>query len=389
MKLFMRVVFMIASDIYRMAIKIKDLFIGERIDVAYITNFQNDVERGFMGFSSLFREKLFTYALRLRLGDKVVGQYIAINSIAKDLVKDPTTRNLGFKGLKARTQVLAAIEELSKKGARVVLFAASTKRLFDRSELEEISKEYPNMTFTIGDNGTAIELLRDVFDVINRKGISKSDKIMVIGPNGFLGKVVRESLEKVGYHNLITVSQRNKDPFDFGGVRMVIACSHHRNVRINRKIIEKISHEEGLYVVDVCRPYNFSKREFRSCLENGVNVERRDSGNTFNKFLKYDVPLIATVALKQLGLSENRLFGCFSEATALAAVDRDKLQAFDFLSINGSAIKFVKIALDRAHFTPSPVCNFGIEIDNSEQKKGKISSWKVSPEFARTFASLF
>lgn len=362
---FVKILNIITSDVYRSWIFLEEfLSKNDKIDVAYITNFQNDVERGFMGSFPLLRNKLFTYSLKLRMKGGYVGRIITINSLASDLVKDFNTRKFNNKGHIARAQVREAIEMLYKKGVKVVLFGASTKRLFSDEELAEINSQYTEITFTIGDNGTTLELLRDVEFAIKSENISKNDKIIIIGPNGFLGNSVKNKLISQGYSSLSLVSQSDKNPFsNINDAKLVVACSHHPRVRLTSNIIKNITHNKGIFVVDVCRPYNFTRKEFYKCLNDGILVKRMDAGNSYNKNLKYEGSIIANIALRQVGLSQNRLFGCFSEASALANFSYKDLVNYDFLSVNNKTIDFVNKAFNKAGFEICYPRNFGELVD--------------------------
>lgn len=360
-KFFTKILNIIASDIYRGWVFIKEFFNkNDQIDVAYITNFQNNIERGFMGSYPLLRNKLFVRSLKLKMKNGKIGRIITINSLASDLVKDFKTRKFNNKSHIARAQVRSAIDDVARKGASVILFGASTKRLFSDGELAELNEQYAEITFTIGDNGTIIKLWKDVKFAIKNNKISKNDKILVIGPNGFLGSSVRKKLINKGYSNLELVSQTDEIPFDnIKDVKLIVACSHHPKVKLKKEILKKIMHKNGIFVVDVCRPYNFSRKEFYKCLNENISVQRIDAGNSYNKGLKYDGSIIANIALKQIGLSQKRLFGCFSEASALTEFSRKDLNKCDFLSVNDKAIDFVDKAFIKTGFERSRSCNFG------------------------------
>lgn len=360
-KFFLKVLFVIVSDIYKIWIYLKEFFQkNNSIDVAYITNFQNDVERGFMGFIPLLRNNFFSYSLKLKTKNGKVGRVITINSLAKDLVKDFKTRELNNKSHIARVQIREAIDDVVKKGAKIILFGASTKRLFTENELIELNQRYTQVVFTIGDNGTAIKLWKDVELVIRENNLTKNDKIAIIGPNGFLGSSVRKKLEENNFNNLFLISQSDKIPFDnLKNIKLIIACSHHPKVRLNKEILEKIKCDGKIFVVDVSRPYNLSEKEYKNCVKNKIKVVRIDAGNSYNKDLDYDGRIIASIALKQIGLSRKRLFGCFSEATALADFSYTELVKYDFLKVNDETIKFVEKAFDKTGFEVSYPRNFG------------------------------
>jgi hypothetical protein len=361
-KIIIQISNILASDIYRAWVFVKEIFSDRKnaIDVVFITNFQNNIERGFMGSLPLLRNKPFVYSLKFKMKNDKIGRIITINSLSENLIKNIKTRKFNNFGHLARFQVREAIDDAVQRGARVVLFGASTKRLFDTNELAELDKKYKQVVFTIGDNGTVIQLWNDVKKVMKVEHISKKDKILIIGPNGFLGNAIKIKLQNRGYSNLDLVSQTDKVPFEKSEkIKLIIACSHHKKVRLTKKIIQQIAEKNGIFVVDVSRPYNFSKKEFNKCLRKNIKVKRIDAGNSYNKNLCYDGGVIANIALNQIGLSQKRLFGCFSEASSLVDYPYDELVKYDFLSVNNQAINFINKSFKKTDFETSHFYNFG------------------------------
>jgi len=366
--LLIKVIFMVFSDFYRFMAAVLDwrshlraLRGGPRFDVACITNFENEVQRYFMGLRGM--RKKWVYGLRFSLGDTLV-RYIMINSTFRNL-----TRPAGKE--KGKEQVRAAIADAVRKGARVILFAAYIKRLFRENELKELRAAYSGVTFTIGDNGTAWALLVDVFRAIESNNLNHSSRIMILGPNGFLGSALVTVLRNSGFTNLVLVSSRSGRTNPFDGIRdveLVAACSHHGNLRLTADILRNISHPKGIYVVDVCRPVNFHYREFAKC--DRERVGRQDAGVVFNRRLKYVFLPGALFVLKKLRLSPHRLYGCFSEATALGAVENAILQQYDFMNTNRKALKFVETIFAEQGFEISPVSNYGKNVGRRGRRGG-------------------
>ena len=281
--------------------------------------------------------------LRFSLHGKL-GRYLLIRSSAKDLEK-PAGR------LVAKLQALDAIEKAAGDGARIILFAAGTKRLFSSEELAAIRQRHPELVFTIGDHGTAWALMQDVLGSIERNKVDKRARIMVIGPNGFLGSIVTDALNQAGYDNLALVSHRTDKPFEQeNGVELIVACSHHRRVRLTAEILDQISHPRGVHVVDVCKPTNLSRRQLKACPE---TVSRQDAGNTYNPH---------RFVLATLKLSLHRLYGCFSEAIAMASSSPCQLKEYDFVSINEPALAFIRKIFPELGFKASPICSFGTPV---------------------------
>lgn len=370
-KFLLKILYIVTSDMYRGWIYLKEiLYKNEPIDVAYITNFQNETEKGFMGSIPLLRNNFFSYSLKLRTKNGKVGRIITINSLSKELIRDFKTRELNNKSHIARVQIREAIDDVTKKGAKVILFGASTKRLFTKDELIELNQKYAQVIFTIGDNGTVIKLWEDVNFVIKENNLSKNDKIVIIGPNGFLGSSIRKKLEENGFNNLFFVSQSDEIPFDgLENIKLIVACSHHPRVKLKKEILNKIKCKDEIFVIDVSLPYNFSEKEYTNCIKDNMNVVRIDAGNSYNKNLDYDGRFIATIALKQIGLSRKRLFGCFSEATALADFSYEELIKYDFLNVDSKTIKFVEKAFNKTGFEVSYPRNFGKKLILENKKK--------------------
>jgi len=341
------------SDFYRAVSMLLDwrchlrFFSGKlRYDAACITNLETSAQKEFMGL----HHREVANGLRFSLGSSL-GRYVLINQSAKDIDRDKT---------EARILSRRAIEGAVTNGAKVVLFAASLKRIFSSEELREFRWEFPGVTFTLGDNGTVWSLLCEVFRAVEELGLNSDSKILITGPNGLLGSVVRFILEKHGYSNLILASAYGENPFEQAvGVELVIACSHRDRVRLTADVLKKIAHPiRGVLVIDPCRPAALVEREFLKCPP-GV-VKRRDAGNTYNPRIRYIFPLGAEVILRQLGLSNSRLLGCFSEAIALAGEKRGDLEGIDFLSVNCGALGLIERVFPQKGFEVSPPTNFGV-----------------------------
>lgn len=344
--------FMALSDLYRMIAAVLDwrchlraLSGKGKYDVAFITNLENDLQKRFMG---IFRRRSVAYGLRFSIGGSLC-RYLLINRSAHELT-GPKSQQL------AKDYTRTAITTAVRDGARIILFAAGTKRLFSESELAEIRLDYPGIIFTIGDNGTALALLADVLHVIKLRGLKADSRIAILGPNGFLGEVTTKYLRALGYNNLLLLSSNMGNPFaDVHGVELVVACSHYARLRLTVDILNRISCERGAYVIDVCRPSNLSRKEFLKCR----NVVRQDSGMVYHLDIRYVFPMGARFMLSRLGLSTRTMYGCFGEAIALSALQPEDLCESDFLSVNSDSMRIAERAFVLAGFTASPVYNYG------------------------------
>lgn len=361
------VLFMLLSDMYRMIAAALDwrchrrvLSGGAKYDVAFITNFENDLQKGFMG---IFRWRPVAYGLRFSLGSSLC-RYLLINRSAHDLTR-PKSQQIGKHY--ARAAIGAAICD----GARIILFAAGTKRLFSESELAGIRRDYPGVIFTIGDNGTALALLSEVAHAIELRVGKDGARIAVLGPNGFLGGVTAKFLRAIGCNDLQLLSSSKENPFaGVHGVDMIVACSHHAGLKLTADILRRISSESGVHVIDVCRPSNLSRGEFMKC----TNVTRQDSGMVHNAGIKYVFPQGAQFVLRRLGISTRILYGCFAEAVALSALPQEDLRGFDFLSVNSDTMKLIGHAFTQAGFAVSPVQNYG----EAETMDAPYAGWCIA-----------
>ena len=353
MKLILDVAFMTLSDLYRMIAVILDWRCHLRVlsgqgkyDVAFINNLENDLQKQFLG---IFRKKKeIAYCLRFSLG-KSLCRSLLINCSAHELARTKSR-------LLAKQYTQAAVATAVRDGARIILFAASTKRLFSESELAEIKRNHPSVIFTIGDNGTALALLADVLHAIKLRGIKANSRVAILGPNGFLGEVTAKFLQSLGYNNLLLLSSGMETPFaNISGVELIVACSHHARLRLTAAILERISCEKGAFVIDVCRPSNLSKNEFLKCR----NIARQDSGMVHNADMRYVFPLGALFVLHRLGIPTRIMYGCYCEAMALSTLPQEGLRNFDFLSVNDESMRFMERAFTLAGFAVSPVHNYG------------------------------
>lgn len=353
MKFILGGLFMSLSDLYRVIATVLDwrchlraLSGKGKYDVAFINNLENNQQKQFLGI--FHRKKEVAYCLRFSLGGSLCRSLL-INCSAHEL-EMPKSRQL------AKHYTQAAIATAVHDGARIILLAAGTKRLFSENELAEIKRDYPSIIFTIGDNGTALALRADVLHAIRMRELKTDSRIAILGPNGFLGEVTAKFLRALGYSNLLLLSSNMDNPFDdIHGVELVVACSHHARLKLTVNILDRISCERGAYVIDVCRPGNLSRKEFLKCR----NIARQDSGMVHNANIRFVFPLGAMFVLRRLGISTRIMYGCFGEAVALSVLPQESLKGFDFLSVNTDAMQFMEQAFTLAGFAISPVHNFG------------------------------
>ena len=76
----------------------------------------------------------------------------------------------------------------------MVLLAASTKRLFG-DDGRALKERFPQILFTIGDNGTVSLLLRETLRAVAKSELRPDQsRIAVLGPYGLLGTHMVRSL---------------------------------------------------------------------------------------------------------------------------------------------------------------------------------------------------
>ena len=326
----------------------------EKVDVVFISNFRDDAERQ----KYLIRPQIgseFIDGFRINMGE-VYGRLKIINTDTHELLTTKGRR-------KAKEQFLSATRWAVENGAKVVLLAASTKRLFGR-DAKELKEKFPNTIFTIGDNGTAHLLICDTLNAIERNAISKENgKIMVLGAYGILGEAMVEALSVRGYRviavgdNVARIKeiekkyevQINSSLESLKNIDLVVACTHKKELQLTREIIRTIKpKEKKLVVIDVAEPANLSKEEY---LKNREFVIRQDAGNAYSKNISY---VLGAFSYKKLSLSKGVVFGCFAEAMAIALNHCEKR---DWFEVNSSNIEVVAKMFDEVGITlPTPQC---------------------------------
>jgi len=287
------------------------------IDVVFITNLRDEAERRryFRGWVPPLGHAAGPRMYLKGVAARVRGIYVTAEEM---LTKE------GRK--KAKQQFIAATEWAERRGARVILLAASTKRLFGRDGAE-LKKRFPHLLFTIGDNGTAQMLRADVFRALKESRLKPGcAKVLVIGPYGILGscmtrELVRAGYEVIGYgHNESALAEvagefgiRTANNIDaVGKVDAVVACTHSTPSKLTPQCVAKLRQgQRKLLVVDVSEPANLDIDAYATCRN---DVVRQDAGNAFAPDLHY---VLGPISWKMIMLSKGTVFGCFAEAMAL------------------------------------------------------------------------
>lgn len=233
-----------------------------------------------------------------------------------DIIPEDIFTSCGMKT--AKDYFIKAVEYSIDAGAKVILLAASTKRLFGNGC--ELKAMFPNAIFTIGDNGTALAFIRQI-DFVT-KNIFIDSPILVLGA-GFLGETAISHLKSKGYRKVIIISRHkikgstlkyhytSLDEYihsvDFEGASLMLGCAHNHDVQTHQ--LEALIRDR-LIILDVAVPKAIPLSIVSSL--NG-KVKRFDGGDFEIKNLKFNfMP-------QHVGLNfEGEFYGCFTEALLLA-----------------------------------------------------------------------
>jgi predicted amino acid dehydrogenase len=343
------------------------------LDVVFITNIRDEAER--RRFFPAHADRLqHASGPRMHLHG-VAAQVRGINFTAEEMYTPEGRRQ-------AKGVFIDAVRWAESQGAKVVLLAASTKRLFGRDGAE-LKKRFPHMVFTIGDNGTALLLCADVERAITESGLDRQRvRVLILGPYGILGQAVTEHVQRMGYQAvghggnrklLLELSARTGLPIahdlgDVGPVDLVVACTHSTEAKLDTNAIEQLRRpRQKLLVVDVAEPANLDEPTWRQCAH---HVVRQDAGNAHSPQLHY---VLGALSHGKLHLPRGTVFGCFAEAMALydrifRQHDADAL-AHDWFEVNtaqtalvGEAFTDLDIGLPTPHCFGHPVAGFYLPI---------------------------
>lgn len=332
------------------------------LDVVFITNLRDEAERQrfFTPGAALDRH---ASGPRMHLGD-VAGAIRGINVTAAEILDRDGRR-------RAKAVFTDAVRWAQDQGARVVLLAASTKRLFGRDG-QELKERFPDMLFTIGDNGTAWLLCRDVERAAQLGGFSslRQARVLVVGAYGILGSAVSRYLQAqgcqvAGYGSntalLEDLSARTGLPVCLnletaGTFDIVVTCTHSEDSRLSRDDVELLRPAgHKLLVVDVAEPANLDAATLAQC---AGHVLRQDAGNGHSPQLHY---VLGRLSHAKLQLPRGTVFGCFAEAMALyhAAYLEHQVPVLqhDWFQVNPAQMRLVAQAFaDLQLGLPAPHC---------------------------------
>lgn len=333
------------------------------VDVVFITNLRDEDERQ-RYFGGWAPRHGHANGPRIYL-DGVAGRVRGIYVTAEEMLTKEGRR-------KAQQQFIAACEWAERKGAKVVLLAASTKRLFGRDG-KLLKERFPNLLFTIGDNGTAQMLWADVHRALLRATlIPKRTRVLVIGPYGILGNHITQRLIKAGYEvvgyganesALLEVASQygigvSTQISEISNIDAVVACTHSTAAKLTPACVAQLRKPgRKLLVVDVAEPANLDIHAYAACRD---VVVRQDAGNAYSPRLSY---VLGPISWRMLMLTRGVVFGCFAEAMtlyhAIYQLGQTQLADIDWFVVNDARTAQVSAAFAGIGFTPPAANCFG------------------------------
>lgn len=355
---------------------------GSYIDASFITNMRDAVDR--KTYLSGWHPKEGHFNGPRYWLNGVTGRTRSIDSVTEDLLS-----NNGRK--KAKEQFISATEWAQKRGAKVILLAASTKRLFgeDGGTLKEL---FPDMLFTIGDNGTMLVLMGETLRAFNEARLNPNSRIAVLGAYGLLGEHMTQGLLKAGYKHVIGAGNNaaglrrmeseygieTAPSFDaLGKVDAVVACTHSEKILLTEDSIELIRHRcRRLLVVDVAEPSNLRADEYAKCED---VVIRQDAGNAYSPNLKY---VLGAISYRMFRLTRGVTFGCFAETLALASALKrgEDVKQYDWFKVNDGNMSVVSKLFEHDGFTiptarcfGKPVKSFNLELPHEQAARDIVA----------------
>lgn len=354
------------------------------LDVAMISNYRDavDVKKfGFWGAKSL--PDVLSWARYVWEG-QYKARLFMVGSLTGDIGGDDATPESIEK---ASEQFRKAVKIAVDLGARVILYAAATKRL---PLWKELKLKYPDVIFTIGDNFTGLLLGEGILDAFNRTGLNlKNSRVLIIAPYGLLGSValhyaVNSGAQVIGMGNpkRVTLLKGLQKKFgieicttfeEVGKVDMVVACNSASRSQLTPERVELLR-EAGkrLIVIDPNEPANMPPEFFNG---SKGRVIRLDSGNGYSPRL---IHVLEPVTPWLLRLAKGITWGCFCETFIIGT--SPELRAMDWLKVNKGNMAIMRkyLGSGKGKFAlPQPTCFNKPVIDFDLAEKSK---WKLAGE---------
>ena len=378
---------------------VRNLIGKKNIDVCFITNMRDEIDRD--NFLGNWRPKSGHFNGPRYYYRGVIGRTRALDVTAEEMFAESGRA-------KARELFVSACEWAEKKGAKVILLAAGTKRLFE-GRVEELKGRFPGMIFTIGDNGTTLILEEETLEVLRKANLPRKAKIAVLGPYGFLGEEMLKKLLSQKY-NVVGIGANKKHLLQtkekYGipvfssfqkatQVDAVVACTHSEKVRITANNFDQLrKSDKKLLVIDVAEPSNLKKSEFRKIADKIIRI---DSGNAYSSKLKY---VLGPITYRLFRLSRGVTFGCFAETLAIGrALQQGKaMNGIDWFSVTDLNKRIVKNLFEesdgKGFRVPSHrsygklVKNFDLNLVSKAERESKFTGQIVCQKIGKALASL-
>lgn len=356
------------------------------VDVVIITNIRDEQERHLF-WGNLRPKHGHSDGARIYLKG-VAGRIRGIYVTAEELLSK-SGRQL------AKQQFVNAVKWADQRGAKVVLLAASTKRLFGRDGAE-LKAMFPHILFTIGDNGTALLLCQDIARALHRAKLRSNSRILVIGPYGILGTEVTKFLlqqdyEVIGFGTNPTLLNEFSSNFPIalhndirhvGKVDAVIACTHSQQAKLTVEAIEFLRHaDKKLLVIDVAEPANLDAITYARCEH---VVVRQDAGNAWSPELHF---VMGRISSDMLNLAPNSVFGCFAESMTLYhAIYREHqytLLNHNWFYVNRLNIAVLSYNFDALQVHSAPAYCFGQKLTSFDLERENKPLKNTEPNLAQ------
>lgn len=244
-----------------------------------------------------------------------------------DIQPNSILEKTGFKI--ARQAMFRAVKYLVDRGAKIICFTASTKRLAGKFG-QEVKKMYPEIIFTIGDNSTMIS-----FTALMNYFLSDLDKekdVVVCLGAGFLGEQAVRTFIKHGFKKIVLLSEQKIDYFPPevsvidcltklpNNLKFLAGCSH--KYEIDPQSFKNLFANSAT-IVDVCVPPVVNLEVYKALPK---EVKRYDAGDFYLSDINYE---FKPEILKFPG--PHFWYGCFTEAVMLNLAYQD---GYSFLNDN-------------------------------------------------------
>lgn len=252
---------------------------------------------------------------------------------------DPCTLEGNKKG---RAALPGAVEYLHQRGAEIIDFAASTKRLPENNG-QVMKKKYPDTIFTIGDNATSISLLSVIASSYQNLNFNPDKDSAACMGDGFMGRTALNYMLSKDCVNLVLISRHGNNLPDVvrrvelvdeisSGTKLFFSCAHNHLVRPESF---KLLLNSDAIIIDVAAPFGINQDVY-SQLPETVNLLH--SGSFFLEKIQYQFPA-NILSFPLVGY----WYGCFTEAVMLMLAKKDgvDLQPFDFFGINPESSQLI------------------------------------------------